>query len=104
MKKQVFDLLNAGPLRRFTIRGPDGRPFIVHNCVQATARDVFAEQMVRMDDAGLTQLFSVHDEVILEVEPGITAADIEAQMSYCPDWLSGCPVSAEAKVVEHYEK
>jgi DNA polymerase len=77
---------------------------LVENLVQATARDVFAEQMVRMDDAGLTQLFSVHDEVILEVEPDVTAADIESQMSYCPEWLAGCPVGAEAKEVPHYEK
>jgi DNA polymerase len=77
---------------------------LVENLVQATARDVLAEQMVRMDDAGLTQLFSVHDEVILEVEPDITAADIEAHMSYCPEWLAGCPVSAETQEVKHYQK
>ena len=36
-ESEVFDLVNAGPRSRFTIRGFDARPFIVHNCDCAAA-------------------------------------------------------------------
>jgi hypothetical protein len=41
---------------------------------------------------------------VLEVDQSVTARDIEQEMSYCPDWLKGCPVSAEAKEVQAYCK
>ena len=77
---------------------------LAENIVQAVARDVFASQIVRMEKLGWRNLFSSHDEAILEVEPTITAADVEREMSHCPDWIPGLPVAAEAKEVEHYLK
>jgi hypothetical protein len=41
-RQEVFDLLNAGPRTRFTVRGSDGRPFIIHNCACADAPDTGA--------------------------------------------------------------
>lgn len=77
---------------------------LVENITQATARDILGEQMVRIDAKGLPILFSVHDELILEVDQNVTAKDIEHEMSYCPPWLEGCPIGAEAKEVPHYQK
>lgn len=77
---------------------------LCENLVQATARDVFAEHIVRLEDRGFPNLFSVHDEAVLEVDQDVTAADVEHEMSYCPDWLAGCPIAAEAKEVSHYLK
>jgi len=77
---------------------------IVENITQATARDVFAEHVVRMADKGLASLFTVHDENVLEVDQSVTAKDIEHEMSYCPDWIKGLPVAAEAQEVSHYQK
>lgn len=77
---------------------------LTENLIQATARDVFAEHLIAMEDRGWDVLFHCHDEAILEVDPSITAKDVEQAMSYCPPWLEGCPISAEAKEVAHYLK
>jgi DNA polymerase len=77
---------------------------LVENLVQATARDVFAEHMLNVHESGVNTLFSCHDELIVEVDDRVSAADIEALMSQTPDWLQGCPISAEAKEVKHYTK
>lgn len=77
---------------------------LTENLVQAVARDVFAAQVVRMQKAGLKNLFSCHDEAILEVDEKVTAKDVEEQMSFCPSWIPGLPVAAEAREVKHYLK
>lgn len=77
---------------------------LTENLVQATARDVFAEQLIYMEDSGWRNLFSVHDEAVLEVDQSVTAKDVGHAMAKCPEWLKGCPISAEAKEVDHYLK
>lgn len=77
---------------------------LTENLVQATARDVFAEHLLRLEDRGWTNLFSVHDEAVLEVDQDVKASDVEQEMSYCPEWLAGCPIAAEAHEMEHYQK
>jgi hypothetical protein len=32
--RRVYDIVNAGPRHRYTVRGTDGKPLIVHNCLQ----------------------------------------------------------------------
>lgn len=87
-----------------------GRPMqfyggkLTENLVQAAARDVFAIQVLRLEDAGIPTLFTVHDEAICEVDESVSAKDVEEQMSFTPEWMPGLPVKAEAKEVEHYEK
>ena len=100
----TYDILNAGPRRRFTIRGADHKPFIVSNCVQAAARDVFAECLLRLHRAGVDVIFHVHDEAVCEVDLGTDPREIERLMSITPDWLPGCPLAAEAVVANHYCK
>ncbi len=77
---------------------------IVENITQATAREIFGEQIVRMDHKGIPSMFTVHDEGVFEVDDGVTKEDIQNEMSWCPDWFEGCPVGAEAKEVPHYCK
>jgi hypothetical protein len=77
---------------------------LTENVTQACARDVFAEHMLRLDARGWCNLFGVHDEAVLEVDESVTAADVEHEMSVCPDWIAGCPVAAEAKVIPCYLK
>jgi DNA polymerase I-like protein with 3'-5' exonuclease and polymerase domains len=52
-------------------------------------------------------VFHVHDEVIVEV-PREQAEQAKERileiMSTTPDWLSGCPVAAEAGIFNHYTK
>jgi DNA polymerase len=78
---------------------------LTENLVQATARDVFAEHLLKLDEmGGCKVLFSVHDEAVCEVDVDVKAVDIERVMSYCPEWLDGCPIGAEAREVKHYLK
>lgn len=97
-RKTVFTAGIGG--RRFMFYG--GK--LAENATQATAREVFGHQIVALEDAGLTNLFSCHDEAILEVDNSVTARDVEHLMSNCPEFLKGCPVAAEAQEVAHYCK
>lgn len=79
---------------------------LTENAVQATARDIFGEHCLALDDTfgNGTVLFTSHDEAINEVDQSVTAKDIEQVMSATPEWLKGCPLAAEAKEVAHYLK
>jgi len=104
---KVYDILNAGPRRRFTVRGGDGKPFIVSNCVQATARDVFADGLLRVEAAGFQILFHCHDEVVCEVPAQSApeaAAAIARLMTTAPEWMPGIPLEAETQISDHYCK
>jgi hypothetical protein len=98
-KKETVFLADIGG-RYFPAYG--GR--LTENLVQATARDVFAEHLLALEDRGYPVLYSVHDEAVVEVDQSITAKDVQEVMSVCPDWLKDCPISAEAKEVKCYCK
>ena len=69
---KVYDLLNAGPRHRFTVRGKDGRPFLVSNCVQAIAADILREQLIEADTRYRAEkpsdtirvVMQTHDEIV----------------------------------------
>lgn len=78
---------------------------LTENLVQATARDVFAEHVLDLDDTpGVEVLFTCHDEAVLECDENITKKDVEKIMSRTPEWLPGCPISAEGQEIPHYKK
>lgn len=76
---------------------------LCENLVQAAARDVFAWHLLQLRELGKI-IWHVHDEVILEVDPGVRPEDVVEVMSKTPEWLPGCPVAAEAFEAEHYCK
>lgn len=98
-KRETKFTADVGGKRKYFYGGK-----LVENITQATARDVFAHQLVFMWEKGWRVLFGVHDEAVLEVDPAVSARDIEAEMSVCPVWLQGCPIAAEAKEIQHYCK
>lgn len=79
---------------------------LTENLVQATAREVFASNVLKLVDAGIWVLFTCHDEAVNEipVDSGLGVSEVDACMTQCPEWLSGCPVAAETKVVPFYCK
>lgn len=80
---------------------------LCENLVQAVARDVFAEALLRLEGAGFEVIFHVHDEAVCEVDSSLAqaaAARIEQIMSTTPDWLPGCPLAAESVVTGRYCK
>ena len=78
---------------------------LAENLVQATARDIFVEALLRIDkDPDVDLVFHVHDEVILEGDPGLPEDKILSLIAVTPDWLKSCPVEAEMVVANKYLK
>lgn len=78
---------------------------LTENITQATARDLLAEAMRRMELAGLDIVGHVHDEVILEVPKGsMTVDDICAIMNRNPAWADGLPLSSAGYTGNYYYK
>ena len=104
-EEPVYDLLNCGERHQFVILTRKG-PLIVHNCVQATARDVLREAMFALDEQGYQVIAHVHDECIV-TEPttsGRTYEDMAKTM--CPDipWAKGLPLEAAGYDGDYYFK
>jgi len=77
---------------------------LTENLVQATARDVFATHLLALEKNVGPVIFHVHDEAIVEVDKDVSPRVVEAQMSVTPEWLPGCPLSAEGQEAAHYLK
>ena len=77
---------------------------LAENMVQATARDVFGDHLLALDDAGMDILFTEHDAVALEVDLDVKVEDVQQLMSVTPDWLKGCPIGCESKEAPHFLK
>jgi len=106
---EVFDLLNCGPLRRFTVLGADGLPLIVHNCenaTQAASRDVLAYGMLMAEERGYLTVLHVHDELLTETPdtPDFTSDELEEIMATNPPWAIGLPLAAGGFETYRYRK
>jgi len=78
---------------------------LTENVVQATARDLMAGAMMRLEMAGYPVIMSVHDEIICEVPDNHgTLAEMIDLMVEVPAWAKGCPIAAEGKEGPRYEK
>ena len=79
----------------------------IENIVQAIARDVMAEAIIRCHRKGPPLIATVHDELISEV-PAARAPDardwLMRAMNRTPKWAPGLPVAAAATVGPRYRK
>jgi hypothetical protein len=102
--EEVYDILNCGPRHRFTVRG-HAAPFIVSNCVQATARDVLCDTLVRIEKLG-DLVLTIHDEIVVEIDDDVSAADIalaiQAELEKPPSFAVGLPVGSEGGIRSSY--
>lgn len=79
---------------------------LFENVVQATARDLMADSMLRLEDgAKYLPLLSVHDEIIAEADAEVAdVKEFEAIMCETPAWAEGCPVKADGWAGTRYRK
>jgi len=92
-----------GSIRRTKTYGAN----IFQNVIQSIARDCFAYQMNRIEEAGHRIILHVHDEVVVETEADKaeeTKAEIIKLMSTGPKWMDGVPLDAEAIITQEYKK
>ena len=87
------------------MRGETYSGKLTENITQATARDLLAEAMWRMERAGLDIVGHVHDEVILEVpKDKYTVDEICDLMVQSPKWTDGLPLVADGYKGNYYFK
>ncbi len=87
------------------VRGETYSGKLTENITQATARDLLAEAMRRIELAGLGIVGHVHDEVILEVPKGqYTVDDVCNIMNRNPAWADGLPLSSAGYTGNYYFK
>ena len=74
---------------------------LVENITQAIARDILAESLVRLEEAGYRTVGHVHDEVIVESDELDAITKIITEV---PSWAEGLPLDGEGFVTDRYRK
>lgn len=80
---------------------------LVENIVQGTSRDLLADAMIRLDDAGFMIVGHVHDEALMEVQKDKGDEFLKKAgeiMSQDVPWAKGLPIKAESFLTPFYIK
>lgn len=78
---------------------------LVENIVQATARDVLAEAMLRLEKNGYPVVFHIHDEAVTEVKNGKgSVEEMNEILTVPPEWAQDLPLNAEGFESDFYMK
>ncbi|MDU3804656.1 MAG: DNA polymerase [Finegoldia magna] len=75
----------------------------VENIVQAIARDILAEAMMRLEKKGFNIVMHIHDEVVIESDSS-SIEEINEIMSIVPIWTPGLILDADGFESEFYKK
>lgn len=115
----TIELPNGQVLYYFNVSGSDaikacdeigGTPLyfyggkLFENVVQATARGLLGEAILRLEAAGYPVVLHAHDEVVCEVDPDVPVKAIADLMTVTPDWIEGLPIGCSAKEASRYFK
>lgn len=79
---------------------------LAENVTQALCRDLLANALVTVENAGWPIILHVHDEIVTEVPntPKYTVAELERMMCDLPAWAAGFPLAAEGAELMRYAK
>lgn len=77
---------------------------ILANAVSATARDLFVDGQLLLDDAGIDVVLDVYDENVLEVPLDFDPALGAKIMTTNPSWAKTLPLGAEVEESLYYKK
>lgn len=106
-KRPVLHHYGVDPNTRKWVNAKTYGGKLVENVVQATARDLMAAAMLRIEKAGWEIVLSVHDELIGERD--VFNAELSNErfcqlMAQLPPWAEGCPVMVEGWEGKRYKK
>ena len=79
-------------------------PKLVENIVQATARDILVEAMLRLSRCGYNIVMHIHDEAVIEAPADTSLDNLCSVMAECPDWAKGLLLRADGYVCDFYKK
>lgn len=102
----VYDVINSGPKHRFTVLLPTGEPIMVHNCVQALARDVIFDNALDFyKSTSLRPQLRVHDELVYvvpdsEAQPMLD--ELQRIMRTPPVWWPELVTWSEGDIAQTY--
>jgi len=103
--KPVYDILNCGPRHRFVVKGSTG-PMVVHNCVQALARDVMADICIRLyKQYKFEPALLVHDEYVITIPESDAPAALDTineEMRKPPKWWPELVLHSEGDIGDRY--
>lgn len=77
---------------------------LTENVVQAIARDILGVVILRAREAGLPVVFHIHDEIVVEAQPGQTLEQVEALFSKPIDWCRDLPLKGAGYTTPYYLK
>ena len=77
---------------------------LTENVVQAIARDILGNVIIRAEESGLHIVFHIHDEIVVEAEAGQTLADVEAIFSKQISWCRDLPLKGAGYTTPYYLK
>jgi hypothetical protein len=77
----------------------------VENSIQAIARDLLSQAMLRLDAAGFKAILTVHDEIVCEVPIGFgSLEEFKRIMIAAPAWAEGLPIAAKVREGPRFSK
>lgn len=79
---------------------------LVENIVQATARDILGDALIRLDKVNFEIVFHVHDEIVAEVpkDSHYSIEDMNEIMGQSVDWAPGLPLRSDGYTTDYYKK
>ena len=106
-KKLGITYMSVNSLTRQFTRDKTYGGSLCENITQAICRDVLADAMLRVEDAGFPIVMHVHDEIVSEFPETNDPAWLnifEYKMSKVPDWARGFPIIAKGWSGSRYRK
>ena len=77
-------------------------PKFVENIVQATSRDILCNSMKTLQHCSI--VMHIHDELVIEADPGMSLGEICEQMSMVPGWALSLNLRADGYICDFYMK
>lgn len=77
---------------------------LVENLVQAVARDILGDVLLRAELKGIRTVFHVHDEIVAEAPQGTPLENLCSLFDNPPVWAQGLPLKGAGYVTPYYIK